>query len=210
MGKPYHHGALREALLDAAERVLKRDGVGAMTLRAVAREAGVSHGSPSHHFPAYEDLLSEAAAVGFERLMCRMAAEVKSAVGGKETRLSAIGHGYVSFARENSALFLLMFRSGQLNDRNAKLASAREAAFGLLAGESTERTDLVQAAGHWSVVHGLAMLAIDGRLRPLGARAALSQDQLIDAVLHDDGVPVPRRQTSVVASSRRTRTKPQG
>src|SRR5260370_4613036 len=62
---PYHHGALHDALLEAAERVLERDGLSGLTLRAVAREAGVSHAAPTHHFGDLTGLVSELAAIGF-------------------------------------------------------------------------------------------------------------------------------------------------
>src|ERR1700710_2089607 len=64
---PYHHGDLHEALLQAAERVLERDGIAGLTLRAVAREAGVSYAAPTHHFGDLTGLLSELAAIGFRR-----------------------------------------------------------------------------------------------------------------------------------------------
>ncbi|MDP1883319.1 MAG: TetR family transcriptional regulator, partial [Bradyrhizobium sp.] len=64
---PYHHGALRDALLTAAETVLERDGLGGLTLRAVAREAGVSHAAPTHHFGDLTGLVSELAAIGFQQ-----------------------------------------------------------------------------------------------------------------------------------------------
>src|SRR5260370_31467241 len=64
---PYHHGALRDALLEAAERVLERDGLAGLTLRAVAREAGVSHAAPTHHFGDLTGLVSELAAIGFRQ-----------------------------------------------------------------------------------------------------------------------------------------------
>src|SRR5215471_18022333 len=64
---PYHHGALREAMLEAAERILERDGIAGLTLRAAAREAGVSHAAPKNHFGDLRGLLSELAAVGFAR-----------------------------------------------------------------------------------------------------------------------------------------------
>src|ERR1700710_3141775 len=71
---PYHHGALRDALLQAAERVLDRDGLPGLTLRAVAREAGVSHAAPTHHFGDLTGLLSELAAIGFRRFNAAMIA----------------------------------------------------------------------------------------------------------------------------------------
>src|SRR3984885_12532809 len=65
--KTYHHGDLREALLRSAESILKRDGLGALSLRAAARAAGVSHAAPAHHFPDLCSLLSALAAGGFDR-----------------------------------------------------------------------------------------------------------------------------------------------
>src|SRR3981189_2667873 len=70
---PYHHGALRDALLKAAETVLERDGLAGLTLRAVAREAGVSHAAPTHHFGDLTGLVSELAAIGFPRFYAPMA-----------------------------------------------------------------------------------------------------------------------------------------
>src|SRR6202162_2025823 len=69
-----NHGALRDALLQAAERVLERDGLGGLTLRAVAREAGVSHAAPTHHFGDLTGLVSELAAIGFRQFNVAMAA----------------------------------------------------------------------------------------------------------------------------------------
>src|SRR4051794_8394078 len=69
---PYHHGALREALLKAAERVLERDGLAGLTLRAVAREAGVSHAAPTHHFGDLTGLVSELPAIGFRQFNAAM------------------------------------------------------------------------------------------------------------------------------------------
>src|SRR5438046_7955088 len=71
---PYHHGALRDALLQAAERVLERDGLAGLTLRAVAREAGGSHAAPTHHFADLTGLLSELAASGCRQFNVAMAA----------------------------------------------------------------------------------------------------------------------------------------
>src|SRR5437588_11843429 len=80
---PYHHGALRNALLEAAERVLERDGLAGLTLRAVAREAGVSHAAPTHHFGDLTGLVSELAAIGFRQFNAAMA--VAGAVGTSPT-----------------------------------------------------------------------------------------------------------------------------
>src|ERR1043166_3542477 len=74
---PYHHGSLREAMLRAAESILERDGIQGLTLRAAAREAGVSHAAPKNHFGDLSGLLSELAAVGFERFVAMMQVNVR-------------------------------------------------------------------------------------------------------------------------------------
>ncbi|WP_171033989.1 TetR/AcrR family transcriptional regulator [Lichenicoccus roseus] len=186
MPRPYHHGSLHGALLEAAERILRRDGIGALTLRSVAREAGVSHASPAHHFRDFAELLSALAAVGFTRLRDRMAAEAATVRRGGGARRRGLGRGYVAFARENPNLFLLMFRSDQLDRMHAGLVAAREAAFALLAGENPDTTRLLAATARWSLVHGLSLLAIDGRLQSIASRTALSDEQILDAVLSAD------------------------
>ena len=94
----YHHGSLREALLQAAERILERDGIQGLTLRAAAREAGVSHAAPKNHFGDLAGLLSELAAVGFDRFVATMQAGVREG-DSPAARMAAIGRGYVAFAR---------------------------------------------------------------------------------------------------------------
>jgi len=188
----YHHGALREALLAAAERILDRDGITGLTLRAAAREAGVSHAAPKHHFGDITGLLSELATVGFERFSDALLREA-----GEETapgaRKEAIGRGYVTFAWRHPGLFLLMFRSERLDTGRPALRAALDAAFGVLAGgvgalrgEPIEKAlTLPQAArmAHaWSLAHGFAMLLIDGRLAPILARLPPGTDAM--ALLH--------------------------
>src|SRR5262252_4364083 len=74
---PYHHGSLREAMLEASERILERDGITGLTLRAAAREAGVSHAAPKNHFGDIRGLLSELAAAGFARFGAALVAQVR-------------------------------------------------------------------------------------------------------------------------------------
>jgi len=96
--QPYHHGTLRTALLEAAEAILDRDGIGALTLRAAAREAGVSHAAPTHHFGDLSGLLTALAASGFVRFRAHLQAEVVAAGPDPGARLIALGRGYVGFA----------------------------------------------------------------------------------------------------------------
>jgi AcrR family transcriptional regulator len=193
----YHHGTLKAALLNAAEKLLKRGGVAGLTLRAAAREAGVSHAAPKHHFGDLAGLLAELAAVGFERLRDSMAANLRDDMRQAE-RLDTIGRGYVAFAKANPALFLLMFRSERLDMKRPALRDATRACFETLsaanglAPERAERLTLAQAgrlARAWSIVHGFAILAINGRWTPLLERLGLDADDdaLFDAVI--DGAP---------------------
>ena len=183
----YHHGSLREALLQAAERILERDGIQGLTLRAAAREAGVSHAAPMNHFGDMTGLLSDLAAVGFERFVAMMTANVRDG-DSPAARMGAIGQGYIAFARTHPGLFLLMFRSERLDMSRPALRAAVEASSRVLSGavgasrnESVEaKLTLPQAAqivAAWSLVHGFAMLLIDGRLRSLLARLPPGVDE---------------------------------
>lgn len=176
--KAYHHGSLRQALLDAAEVILERDGINRLTLRATAREAGVSHGAPAHHFGDLSGLLTELAASGFVRLRETVLTEVSEAAGqaGPSDYTTALGRGYIRFARTHPGVFLLMFRSERLDWSSPSLSAAGPAAFALLSsqgvGETEVKSDfekLIIASTRWSLMHGLATLIIDGRL------AAMSQ-----------------------------------
>ncbi len=197
---PYHHGSLHAALLRAAESILERDGIAGLTLRAAAREAGVSHAAPKNHFGDIRGLLSELAAVGFARLATALTANVGEG-DPPRMRLSAIGRGYVAFARQNPGLFLLMFRSERLDFTRPTLRTAAEAAFGVLRDAvgaqrpPRERPLTLAQAAHvtaaWSLVHGFAMLMLDGRLKPLiaGMEEGADEMALLDAILSGPAAP---------------------
>ena len=191
----YHHGSLREALLQGAERILERDGIQGLTLRAAAREAGVSHAAPKNHFRDLSGLLSELAASGFERFVAMMQANVR-ATDPPAARMSAIGRGYITFARTHPSLFLLMFRGERLDFSRPALRAAVEASGRVLSGavgavrdEGMAPTLTLAQAAHivssWSLVHGFAMLLLDGRLKPLMARlpSGTGPDALLAAML---------------------------
>src|SRR4051794_14168256 len=135
---PYHHGALREALLEAAERVLERDGLAGLTLRAVAREAGVSHAAPTHHFGDLTGLLSELAAIGFTRFNATMKAAGDSP-GTPIERAMARARAYVAYAQANPGMYGLMFRTERLDYSRPALHEAAEASFAGLAGSVAGR-----------------------------------------------------------------------
>lgn len=123
----YHHGALRNALLVAAESLLLENGVAGFTLRACARRAGVSHAAPAHHFGDTRGLLTAFAAIGFHRMADLMEQHRAVAKGGASARLVAVGFAYISFAQSHRAHFQLMF-SGDLldcDDAELRLAAKR-------------------------------------------------------------------------------------
>ena len=180
------------ALLDAAAAILERDGIAALTLRAAAREAGVSHAAPAHHFGGLSGLLSELAASGFVRFRARMQAEADAAGTAPQARMIGLYRGYVGFARGSPGLFLLMFRSEQLDWSTPALAAAGPAAFALLTQAEAELPatpsglhNLVAATARWSLVHGLSMLIIDGRLGGVSERVRPGTDieALVEQVL---------------------------
>src|SRR6188472_3873205 len=105
--RPYHHGDLRRGLIDAARRLLETDGPSALSLRAVAREAGVSPAAPYHHFKDKAELLDAVAQEGWEILGQQMS-EAKTSTTGMQ-QLTALGVSYVCFARDNPALDRVMY-----------------------------------------------------------------------------------------------------
>ncbi len=198
--KPYHHGALPEALLRAAESVLQRDGLRGLTLRAIAREAGVSHTAPQHHFGDTAGVLSELAATGHRRLAATLARDAAGFAPGNARR-KAIARGYVRFAVDYPDLFRLMSRNEVLDQAWPSLIEARQLSMRSLAGvfdddpvqtdgeaEVPVRPDAAQAVAMtaaWAYVHGLALLLIDGRLAWLAGATEGMRDaeQLVDAAI---------------------------
>ena len=194
---PYHHGALHDALLEAAERLLERDGLAGLTLRAVAREAGVSHAAPAHHFGDLTGLVSELAAIGFRQFNVAMAAAGESG-GSMMDKAVARARAYVAYAQAHPAMYSLMFRAERLDMKRPALHEAASAAFAGLAGSvgaqrqeaiATEALSLDQAAAivrAWSLVHGFTMLLLDGRLSDILCRLPKGTDAaatLLDAML---------------------------
>ena len=169
-GDGYHHGDLRAALLKSAEEIIRDSGLEALTLRACARRAGVSHGAPANHFGNLAGLLTELAAEGFERLAEAMdPKQVKNA----ENDLEAAGLGYIQFAMRWPEHFRVMWRSELLDQQSPRLRLARERASRIL------RDALMRANEHWAkppsddelaerfeaarcCVHGYASLWVEG------------------------------------------------
>jgi len=193
---PYHHGALREALLQAAERVLERDGLAGLTLRAVAREAGVSHAAPTHHFGDLTGLLSELAAVGFRQFNAAMASACDTATTPL-ARALARPKAYVAYAQAHPGMYGIMFRTERLDYSRPSLHEAAEASFAGLAnaigamrqeqisGDALTLDQGAAIARAWSMVHGFTTLLLDGRLKDILERLpeGTTAEQLLEAIL---------------------------
>jgi AcrR family transcriptional regulator len=177
-GGRYHHGDLRRALVDAALELVKEQGPSGITLREAARRAGVTHAAPYRHFADKEALLAAVAEEGFLRL--KETVEAAMVVVEPRMRVEAIGVAYVRFARENPSQFRVMFGS-QVGDkrRYPNLVHADQSVFDLL----TQGIAAAQATGDlapgdparlgmvaWSMLHGVAALAVDGQMERAGVR----------------------------------------
>jgi len=178
--RTYHHGNLKPALLAASLELMQKAGPGAFTLREVARRAGVSHNAPYRHFRDKEELLAALAAEGFDRLTAAMTKAAQSATGAVE-RMRRGGRGYVEFALRYPQHFTVMFEIPLQMDSYPQTQAAAGRAFATL----VHYVEACQAEGilppgdakpfallAWSMVHGVAKLAINGRL-PLSGAADL-------------------------------------
>ena len=160
--RPYHHGNLRPALVAAAVEEIGESGPAAMSLRAVARRAGVTHAAATYHFGDRAGLLTAVAAEGY-RLIAGALREAQETTGS----FLEVGVAYVRFAVTHRAHFEVMYRPELYHRDDAELTRARAAAAALLYGSGTpDAEQLTQGVAAWSIVHGLATLWLNGNLPP--------------------------------------------
>lgn len=181
VGKPPTGGAGsgREGLLAAAREELAEHGHAAISLRAVARRAGVSHAAPKYHFPDRAALLTAVAAEGFLALAAAIQHAVDTADSGagnpspdSRFQLAALGRAYIDFGLANPALFDLMFRPSELHPDDPALQQAQREATRVLASTAARLADSAPPASgtpplalvSWALVHGLVVLTRDGAL----------------------------------------------
>ena len=170
--KTYHHGNLREALIEASLELIAESGPKALTLREAARRAGVSHNAPYRHFQDKDALLAAIAEEGFERLTEMM--EKRIATGRTPLEwLNLCGRGYIEFALEAPAHYSVMFGAPLDVKLHPALAAAGERAFGVLlrsiedcrAAGAIACDDVATCARvAWSLMHGIATLVYSGQL----------------------------------------------
>jgi AcrR family transcriptional regulator len=164
--RPYHHGDLRRALVEAARHILESEGPTALSLRAVAREAGVSPAAPYHHFKDKAELLDAVANEGWDMLNAAMAAARDSATG--RDQLNALGIAYVCFARDNPALYRVMYDAARDKEMLPEDMQAEEDSGFCMVRETlvangadvSDEADLELATiAAWCGAHGLAEMA---------------------------------------------------
>lgn len=163
--RPYHHGDLRHALVDAAVGTIEEVGPAAMSLREVARRAGVTHPAALYHFGDKAGLLTEVAVQGY-RLLAEELRQTYQATGS----FLEVGVAYVRFAVGHRAYFEVMYRPELYDPTNEDVLAARSAAALALYGTgSPDLEQLGEGVAAWALVHGIATLWINGNLpRQLG------------------------------------------
>ena len=186
--RPYHHGDLRGTLVRKALELLRAEGPEALTLRGVARAAGVSQAAPYRHFADRRALVAAVAEEGFRRMHAEMLAAVRANPGPQGFR--QIAYAYVRFARESPAEYRIMFgpEVARQDDLPALQATSHAVLDFVRQGiEGLQRAGVVEAGDPWrmavalwAMLHGLVMLFLDGQTSGVEA----SPDELVEAATH--------------------------
>ncbi|MFP5377499.1 MAG: TetR/AcrR family transcriptional regulator [Acidimicrobiia bacterium] len=155
--RPYHHGALRTALLDAAAAEIADVGPAAMSVRKVAARAGVSHTAAAHHFGDKRGLLTALAVEGHRAL-------ADALVAARPHGMLALGAAYLRFAHEHRPWFDVMFRPDLVRTDDPAFAEASRSSFGELREAATAASGGDLVYGAWALVHGIAVLWLAGNL----------------------------------------------
>jgi AcrR family transcriptional regulator len=185
----YHHGNLREALIDAALQLIAQKGTSGLTFADAARAAGVSAAAPYRHYADRDALLADVARRGFESFADALAEAWDEGRPDPRAAFDRLGRAYLHFARTEPAFYAAMFEAQVPPDANRELAQAGERAFGVLRGAcealiaelpAGKRPPALMMALHvWTMSHGIAALFARGD----GARRALPMpaEELLEA-----------------------------
>jgi AcrR family transcriptional regulator len=194
----YHHGNLREALIEAALRLIGEKGPAGFTVAEAARAAGVSPAAPYRHFRDRDELLADVAKRGFDAFTEKLRRAWQDGRPTPREALMRVGHAYLDFARHEPAAYSAMFESGLPKGGHPELHAAGEAAFAVLreACEAViatlpvgQRPPALMVALHvWSMSHGIASLFArgDSARRPV----PMSPEDLLEAgvLVYFDGL----------------------
>ena len=189
----YHHGNLREALIQAARELIAEKGPAGFTFADAARSAGVSPAAPYRHFRDREALLADVAREGFTRFEAMLTTGWAAGKPDPITAFHNVGRAYLAFARSEPAYYAAMFESGLPPDLNPELRAASDRAFGVLRAAAEQLVGLLPAGKRppalmmslhvWSMAHGIASLFGRGdsgrRTLPMTAEELLESEMLI-------------------------------
>jgi len=184
----YHHGDLRTALIEATAEIIQQDGISAVTMRRLSKWTGVSHAAPYRHFTDKSALLTATAVEGFHRFCQVLSSARLNQTVDETTRFKNMGHAYIHFAMEHTAYYRLMFGK-EVSQHSQTLRDASDAAFNelLLMIQQLQECDAIrcddanlEATYIWSLMHGLTLLIIDGKLGDCHADIA----KVLDYVEH--------------------------
>ncbi|MFF7449014.1 MULTISPECIES: WHG domain-containing protein [unclassified Streptomyces] len=160
---------LRARLVEVGVDLVAREGVQALTLREIARRAGVSHGAPRRHFPTHLELLSAIARRGFAELAQRAATAAGDGTASPRAQLTSLGRAYLEFALDNRGMYELMFRHDLLESGHLGLRDTSLPLFGrlveLIAQARPDADARLVAGAWWANLHGIAQLWSWGSLQ---------------------------------------------
>lgn len=189
MRRGYHHGNLKEALIEAALALIRTSGPGGFTFAEAARQAGVSPAAPYRHFRDRDALLAEVAHRGFVLFERALAGAWAAGRPDPTSALIAVGGAFLAFAREQPAYYAAMFESGVALSSSPELRAAADSAFSVLRNAVEAVVGALPAIGRppvtmmalhlWSQAHGIASLfaRADGARRPI----PMSPEELLEA-----------------------------
>lgn len=187
--RSYHHGNLKEALLEAARKLIEEHGAFGFSLTEAARLAGVSPAAPYRHFRDRDALLAEVARNGFERFAARLDMAWNNGVPTPLSAFDALGKAYLAFAREEPASYAVMFETGL--DGDGRPLPAAERAFDVLqkaaaalcrALPEAERPPVKLMSLHiWAMSHGVATLFAQAELQ--ARKVPMSPEDILESAM---------------------------
>lgn len=187
----YHHGNLKEVLLEAARKLIEQYGPAGFSLTEAARLAGVSPAAPYRHFRDRDALLAEVARNGFERFAARLDMAWNNGVPTPLSAFEKLGRAYLTFAREEPASYTVMFETGILPGTDGQTIPAAERAFDVLQKAATalcrqlpesERPPIKLMSLHiWAISHGVASLFAQGNLQ--ARKVPLAPEEILESAM---------------------------
>lgn len=192
----YHHGDLKQALIDAANKILDEEGYEELTLRKCAKAAGVSASAPMHHFPSISDLFASIAAKSLINLIEEAVESVRNNKKKKANKAELLGKAYINYAKNKPARYRIIF-SHKVNVKNTEYTEAIKYCFSTMANflkeiypKDSDKAIHSAVLKMWCTIHGYSNLVLDDRIEFLSELAlfqkSLSIEEVFFKTLHLD------------------------